>query len=209
MAKFLKGGVMEVRLNTIRWIEQFAVCESVITILCVLNATRQCQIRHHSESKLSYPQLLWHLRTSQNIRGFISCQTSLPFFMWRVSNRMTGWIQLGYTFILNLLTVIIIQLSQNSNQYEKNPRTNLLRKCTNRANLTSCARFSVYAYEFKQSCLRFSFLGRLPGFSRSFLCSRSILRHCLLKLIINGSIAIWCLESIQHGKFQRGGESSG
>lgn len=37
------------------------------------------QIGHHSEYKPSHPQPFWYLRTSWNIRGFMSSQTSLPF----------------------------------------------------------------------------------------------------------------------------------
>lgn len=123
-------------------------------------------------------------------RGLFSAKLHCPFVTRHISCKMAGWIQLGYTFILNLLTVIIIQLSWNSNQYRENRRTNLLRKCSNGADLTFCARFSMCAYEFKQSCLRFSFFGRPPGFNRSFLCSRNISRHCLLKLITNSNVGV-------------------
>lgn len=65
------------------------------------------------------------------------------------------------------------------------------------------------ASAWKQSCPSFSFFGRLPGFNRLLRCSKSFKRQCLEILIINVSVVVQCLQSIQHGKeFQRGGESS-
>lgn len=105
-------------------------------------------------------------------------------------------------FIQNLLPVMMIQLSQSPYPWTRN---DLLRECNNRPELSSPSWFSIHsAYEQKQSCPGFLVFEKLSDFSGSLRYSRSISRHCLLKVIINSSVAVQGLKSIQHGKqFQR------
>lgn len=94
----------------------------------------------------------------------------------------------GIKCLFNILAGMMIQLPQCLHPWTRN---DLLRECSHRPELSSPAGFSIHsAYEQKQSCPGFSVFERLPDFSRSLRYSRSISRPCLLKLIINSSVAV-------------------